>query len=160
MLCVSPAFAQEKATEELLKNPGFEDVTEVNIPYWQTTSFATTSSTERVDKGARSLKISSDKVDFSPMAHQEVHNVEQGKNYKLEYRVRAAQFNQEYRVYVGLWKKNAEGNQWLRGIDEGWRVGWDNWQKVSVEFMLNDPADFMMVVIQGKGPCDIWFDDV
>lgn len=147
--------------EELLKNSGFEETDVKGIPYWSAipVGFAVTSSTEFAADGERGVRLETKREGFNPILTQNVTQFSANQRYRLQYEARAGIINQEYRVYVGIWR----GSDWLGGVDTQWRAGLPAWQKVSVDFTLDGPlaeADRLMVVLEAKGPATLWFDNV
>jgi len=147
--------------EEMLKNSGFEETDVNGIQNWSgvPAGFAVTSSTELASAGQRSARMETKREGFNPILTQNVTQFVANQRYRLQYEARTGIINQEYRVYVGIWK----GSDWLGGVETQWRAGLPAWQKVAADFTLKGPmaeADRLMVVLEAKGPATVWFDNV
>ncbi len=153
---------ETKEPVEMLKNGDFEEVEEGAIAGWGGTPMVLSSPKQYSVSGERSLKLSSDKEGFDPIAAQDVKEFKHDQKYRLQYQARTEKLGQQYRLYVGVWDDTREtpDEKWLAGVDTDWRQGSGDWQKVSVDFTVAKPASRLMIVLQLKGPGAVWFDNV
>jgi len=156
----TPAVNNTIKSGELLKNPGFEDVVEEHIKSWSAQPFAVIPSDQDAGAGQHSLEITSAQKGFDPISTQNVTDFKAGQLYHFSYRVRTAQEDQEYRLYIGIWNDELPKATWLTGVEIGWRKGQEKWQDVTFDFTPAASANRLMVVMQIKGPGSVWFDDL
>jgi len=156
----APSPAPPKETrDELIHNGNFEkDSNADHIPdHWRPIGKGASWVTDRVLSGQHSVKLENDKEGTGPYWRQDNIPIVQGKKYILTVNVKAKEFGQEYSFY-------AESNQqgvWWTSPKSGWRQGFPDWQRKSVEFTVNKPQiSKVYVILRVKGKATIWFDEV